>query len=163
MRRTTLILLASLASATHAEQSTDSSGDYYMDFGQVYGAAVGVQQYRDICSEAYPEFRTQNANAYATWRAKNLKFLQELEKHRTAIAWRESKGDEKKYVEALAKMSASFDRYKEALRDQFRSNGQEAFRRICMGYPEYLRSDRGNLEYFYAEQVATVRKGPPSR
>jgi len=162
-RISVLVLVLLLARYANAEQSTDSTGDYFMDFGQVYGAAVALQQYRDICAESFRDLRKQNADAYAAWRAKYLKFLQELEKHRTAMAWKEAKGDEKKYVEALSKINASFDRYKEALRDQLKSGGADGFRRACVQYPQYLQTDRGNLEYFYAEQVATMRKGPRAR
>ena len=163
MRVPTLLLLLLIAPAAGAEQSTDSSGDYYMDFGQVYGATVSIQQYRDICAESFPGVRKQNNDAYFQWRAKYLKFLQELEKHRVAMAWKEAKGDEKKHVEVLTKMNASFDRYKGALREQLNSGGQDGFQRACARYPQYLQSDRGNLEYFYAEQVATVRRGPSAK
>ena len=163
MHSTPLLVLALVALTAFAEKSSDSTGDYYMDFGQVYGAAVAVQQYRDICSEAFPDVQKANAAAYSAWRTKHLKFLQEMEKHKTAMAWKEAKGDEKKYVESLAKMSSSFDRYKDALREQLKAYGPDGFRRICMGYPEYLQTDRGNLEYFYAEQVVTVRRGPQSK
>jgi hypothetical protein len=161
---TPIVILALLfAIATAMAQSTDSSGDYYMDFGQVYGGAVAMQQYRDICAEEFPEVRDKNSNAYSQWRAKYLKFLQELEKHRTAMAWKEAKGDERKHVEILTKMNASFERYKGALREQLKSGAGDNFSRACTLYPQYLQSDRGNLEYFYAEQVATIRKGPPAK
>lgn len=158
-----LLLVLLIAPYANAEQSTDSTGDYFMDFGQVYGATVALQQYRDICAESFRDLRRPNADAYVAWRAKHLKFLQELEKHRTVMAWKEAKGDEKKYVEALSKINASFDKYKDALRDQLKSGGADSFRRVCAQYPQYLQADRGNLEYFYAEQVATMRKGPQAK
>ena len=163
MRVSVLFLLLLSARYAGADQSTDSTGDYFMDFGQVYGAAVALQHYRDICTESFPDLRKQNTDAYAAWRAKYLGFLQELEKHRTTMAWKEAKGDQKKYVEMLSTMNASFDKYKEGLRDQLSSGGVDSFRRACAQYPQYLQSDRGNLEYFYAEQVTSVRKGPPAR
>jgi len=43
------------------------------------------------------------------------------------------------------------------------SGADVSFRRTCVQYPQYLQTDRGNLEYFYAEQVATMRKGPQAK
>jgi hypothetical protein len=163
MRLPLLAIALALSTSANAEQSTDSSGDYFMDLGQVYGGAQSIKHYRDICADAFPVFHQQNEKAYSAWRSKYLGFLQEIEKHWTAMAWRESKGDAAKYSDALAKMATVFDQYKEALRKQLSGNGSEQFQKACSLYPQYISGDRGNLEYFYAEQVVTIRKGPQAK
>jgi hypothetical protein len=163
MRLTLMALALAISTSASAEQSTDSSGDYFMDLGQVYGGGQSIKQYRDICADAFPVFHQQNEKAYIAWRSKYLVFLQEIEKHWTAMAWRESKGDAAKYSDFLAKTSGMFDRYKDVLRKQLSSDGSEQFRKTCALYPQYLASARANLEYFYAEQVITVRKGPRAK
>ena len=62
-----LLLLAFLVSP-HAwgEQSTDSTGDYAMDLGQVYGAAQAVKFMKEICNESFP-----NLVSPMTWPTRN--------------------------------------------------------------------------------------------
>ena len=154
------IFALALSTAAYAEQSADSTGDFWMDLGQVYGAASTYRAYKDICAELFAEYKKPNDDVYAAWRAKNLKFLQEIEKYRLAAAWKEAKGDQKKYVNDLAKFDAGMDRYKDVVREQFKNAGREKSQRVCSQYPRHLLTDAANLEYFYAEQVATIRRGP---
>lgn len=157
-----LLVLAGLLLSTVAfgEQSTDSTGDYAMDLGQVYGAVQALKFMKEICSEAFPAQSQSNELAYAKWRSRFLPFLQEVEKHWSAAAWREAKGDPKQHVDFLNKIANYFDQYKEGLRKQMSSDGLQPFQKQCGLYPTYLTTDRTNLEYFYAEQVTTLRKGP---
>jgi hypothetical protein len=55
------------------------------------------------------------------------------------------------------------DQYKDVFREQIRSAEREKSKRVCSQYPSYLLTDNANLEYFYAEQVATIRKGPQGK
>lgn len=162
--RLIVIFALALSNAAFAEQSADSTGDFWTDLGQVYGAATTFRNYKDICAELFAEYKKPNDDAYAAWRAKNLKFLQEIEKYRLAAAWKEAKGDQKKYVSGLAEWDAGMDGYKDVVRKQFKSAGREQSQRICsQQYPRLLLSDQANLEYFYAEQVATIRRGPQGK
>jgi len=78
-----LLLLQPLV--VFGEQSTDSTGDYFMDLGQVYGAIKGVGFMKDICGEAFPDYVTANETAYRTWRARYQPFLQEIERHHANV------------------------------------------------------------------------------
>lgn len=148
-----------LATVALADQSTDSTGDYAMDLGQIYGGVRAVKYMEDICSEAFPATTKTNEVAYKQWRERFLPFLQEVEKHWGAMAWKEAKGDPQRHTEVLTKLEKSFEGYKKGLKSQMASDGQDAFRKQCELYPQYLRTDQTNLEYFYAEQVNTMRKG----
>jgi hypothetical protein len=160
-----LLLTSALLFSFHAsgEQSTDSTGEYAIDLGQVYGAAQSVKFMKEICNEAFPAFTKANDSAYQKWRARYLPFLQELEKHWTAFAWQEAEADPKRHTEFLTHIAEHFDQYKQGLKKQMECDGPEAFRKQCELYPVYLTKDRTNLEYFYAEQVATVRRGPEKK
>ena len=141
------------------EQSTDSTGDYAMDLGQVYGAVQSVMQMKDICSESFPELTQENETAYKNWRKHYLPFLQEVDKHWAAFAFREANGDPQKHVDFLNKMTNYFEQYKQGLHKQLSADGPDVFAKKCGMYAKYLTTDRTNLEYFYAEQVATMRRG----
>jgi len=131
-----LLLLAFLVSP-HAwgEQSTDSTGDYAMDLGQVYGATQAVKFMKEICNESFPNLVEPNDLAYKKWRTRYLPFLQELEKHWTALAWREAKGDPKRHADFLNEMARYFDQYKESLRKQMQRYHQKVCKKVKAMYP----------------------------
>lgn len=158
---TALVLALAFCGSTYAqdERSVTSSGDYAMDLGQVYGAIRGAKFMGEICSDSFPEQRQSNAAAFARWRTRFLPFMQEMEKHFSALAWRESGGDPQKHVKFLADAEKTFDGYRIALESQMTADGPDVFAEQCKLYPAYLASDRMNLESYYAEQVAVIRKG----
>ncbi len=163
MQKLTVLMLAlACCGSVHAQddQSVTSSGDYAMDLGQVYGAIRSAKFMGEICSESFPDQRQSNAAAFAQWRKRYLPFMQEMEKHFSAMAWRESGGDPQKHVQFLADAESSFNGYRMALKSQMTSDGPDAFAGQCELYPTYLASDRMDLEHYYAEQVAVIRKGP---
>ena len=159
MRTLVLVLGLAAASAAYSEQSSDSTGDYAMDLGQVYGAIQAVKFMKEICSDSFAGLSKTSEVAYQAWRKRHLPFLQEVEKHWSSAAWREAKGDPLKHMEFLNKMGTSFDQYKQGLRQQLSADGSDAFAKQCGAYGRYLTTDRTNIEYFYAEQVITMRRG----
>ena len=163
MQKLAVLLLALVCGSVLAqdEHSTSSSGDYAMDLGQVYGAIRSAKFMGEICSDSFPDQIQPNAAAFKQWRARYLPFMQEIEKHFSAMAWRESGGDPQKHVKFLADAEASFDGYRAALKSQMTADGSEAFACQCKLYPAYLATDRMNLEHYYAEQVTVIRSGPP--
>jgi hypothetical protein len=156
-----ILLIAAFGSAVAQDHvSTNSSGNYAMDLGQVYGAIRSAQFMGEICTESFPDQVQSNASAFKQWRANYLPFMQEIERHFSTMAWRESGGDPQKHVKVLVDAEKALDRYRLALKSQMTADGQESFLGQCKLYPTYLASDRMNLEHYYAEQVAVVRKGP---
>jgi hypothetical protein len=141
------------------ERSMTSSGDYAMDLGQVYGAIRSAKFMDEICSESFPDQREFNAEALAQWRARHLPFIQEIEKHFSVLAWKESGGDPQKHVKFLADTEKAFDGYRAALKSQMTAEGPDTFADQCKLYPTYLATDRMDLERYYAEQVVVIRKG----
>jgi hypothetical protein len=143
---------------THADQAINSTGDYSVDLAQVAGAIRLISTYKKICDNAFPSFKTQNAKAYQNWRKQYLPFLQEIEGYERAFLAQD--GDYAKSVQKMIEWEKIQDINKEALRKHLSNMGAEKFREVCHQYPIYLfKMDNGNLEYFYAEQVTTIRKG----
>lgn len=163
MRLIAAVILALLSTATLGQRSTDSTGDYAMDLGQVYGAIQAVKFMRDICAEAFPDHIQANAAAYEKWRVRYKPFLQEMERHFSASMWREAKGDPQQHMLLLRRTDDMFMQYREGLKQQMTSDGPAKFRGQCRIYPTYLTTDRTNLEYYYTEQVATIRAGDQKR
>lgn len=158
MRTVIFIALALVcASVCAQEQSTNSSGDYMEDLGQVYGGIRSIKNLGEICTSHFPQEREANTEAYLSWRKKYLSFLQEIEKYRTALVWKEFGGDQTKYVNTLQAMDASLDKYKDSLEQQLMSGGSDKFAAECRLYPTYLQTPRTDLEHYYLEQVQTVR------
>lgn len=159
MRMILFVCCLIISSRAWCEQSTDSTGDYAMDLGQVYGTIQSIKYMNEICSQAFPTIAKSNQAAFQSWRKRYLPFLQEVEKHWTTFAWQETNGEPQKHTEFLRKMATQFDQYKEGLRTQLLADGPEAFVKQCNIYPKYLTTERTNIEYFYAEQTATIRRG----
>ncbi len=145
--RKAIILAAFFSTSVSSQQSQDSTGDYAMDLGQVYGAVRAVGYMKDICNEAFPELAPANSEAQREWRAKYLTLLQELEKHWESFAWQEAKGNPTDHMKFISNMEDTFDQYKIGLDTELRSDGPEIFRAICENYPKYLTTERTNLDF----------------
>ena len=161
MKKLFAIALMAISGSAMAQNdySTDSSGDYAMDLGQVYGAIRSVKFMGEICTESFPDQAQTNAATYKQWRVTYLPFIQEMERHFSAMAWKESGGVPQKHVQFLVDVDKTFEQYRAALKSQMSADGDEAFKSQCNVYSAYLSSERMDLEHYYAEQVAVVRKG----
>jgi hypothetical protein len=159
MRYTLVLAFLFACGAVHAEKSDQSTGQISIDLGTVYGALEGIKHIRDICSDDFPKLRTENENAYTLWRQKYLPFLQEIERHWSAFAETQTNGGEpKKLYEFRVAVGDQMNKIKASQRDHMIRSGHEQFERVCQAYPRYLKTDRANLEYFYSEQVETIRR-----
>lgn len=144
------------ASVWAQEQSTNSSGDYVEDLGQVYGGIRSIKDLGEICTSHFPRERETNTEVYRSWRKRYLPFLQ-IEKDWTALAWKESGDNQAKYVNTLQAMDTSLDKYKDSLEQQLMSGGAGKFAAECSLYPKYLQTSRTDLEHYYQEQMQTIR------
>lgn len=152
-----LLVLMLMPCVSLSEQSTSSTGDYAMDLGHVYGAIKATKFYVELCAEYHPSTKDANDLAYAEWRKKYLDFIQEIEKEMVSMIWDESKGNMIEYQENLSNHNKQMEKQKFALEIQTQKETEPSFKQICELFPEYLSSERMNLEYFYSEQVQTIR------
>lgn len=164
LRRVTRALaemaLVLAAATSFAQRSTSATGDYMMDLGQVHGAIRSVRMMEEICSSEYPQTSDANRLGYEEWRTRYLSLIQETERHYSEMALREANGDRKRQLADLDRLEKGFEGHREAFKRQLAAGGADSFRKKCEGFVGYLRSPRMNLEVYYAEQVATIRKGP---
>jgi len=153
------LLLAS-ATVTSADSDTHSTGDFAIDLGAVYGAIDSIRMYRDICTEDFPDLADKTRTAYDAWRTRYLPFVQEVDRTFTTAMYIEARRDPETCTKLLSKFATGLAKYKTALRDGFMEQGAASFRATCARFPEYVRTERGDIEHYYSEQVATMRRGP---
>lgn len=154
-----ICLLSIVPISTYAEQSTSSTGKHESDLAQVYGAIQAVKYMKEICADNLPKYIKQNETAYQKWRVKYKTFLQEIERHFSKMLWREAGRDPEKHMLILDKYDKILLGYKKGLANLMRNDGEKGIHNTCKIYPVYLTTDRTNLEYFYSEQLVTIRRG----
>ncbi|MEO7887451.1 MAG: hypothetical protein ABI893_05175 [Polaromonas sp.] len=139
-----------------AQQVLPSTGNYYRDLGVVLNIVEAVRSIADICSEEFPETRENNEKHLQIWRVKHMDLLQEIENHRIKILANPVLGPE--YRRELLDGKVTF---KENQRRALAVNGMAGFRASCDQYGEITRLQRWDLDKSFAEQLATMRRGPP--
>lgn len=154
-----ITLLMIMSVPANGEQSTSSTGQYNIDLNRVYGAMKGIIYMKEICANSYPIFKNQNEVSYKLWRSKYIDFIQEIEGYFTERTWEQSGNDPQKHMGVLNTYNVAMDEYKKAMKAQMQNSGETNFRKTCEVYPNYLSNNRTDLEYFYAEQVKTIRQG----
>jgi hypothetical protein len=154
------LVVAVAGSPATSQQLNNSSGNYDVSLGQVYGAIRAVKRIKDICNEDFPQQREKNERAYAEWRSKRLSFLQEMERHLTRSMWLLSKGDPELAAENEATLQKNLAAFKENQRQIMSSGGREVYESQCGNYETLIRSQQWDIEKSFAEQVATIRRGP---
>ena len=166
-----LISSPTFANSAHAQQqnvdaapkahSTESTGNYDIDLGQIYGAISSARLRENICSRNFPELSSKLREVHLEWRNKNLSFIQDIEKRFQERLW-VSVGDNKKEFLLLRKQLADDEmQYEEGLEEIMRGQGGDELKYECDNFDMFLASDVMDLESFFAEQLAVVRKGPP--
>ncbi len=155
--KTRLVLISSLLSVSAlAQKATSSTGDFAMDLGHVYAGVKSTKHLEELCTQYFPNTKTANEAAYTEWRKSQLELIQELEKKWTMLAWEASNGKQEDYAEILSNSHKEIAKLKTAMEAQMNEQ-QDSFQSLCDAFPEYLKSERMNLEHFYSEQIETIR------
>ena len=76
----------------------------------------------------------------------------------TNLIWQESNGNRKKYVVLSSTAEKNFIELRGTLKVKMMSGSVGSFSEQCGFYPSYLVLSRMNLEHYYSEQVAVIRK-----
>lgn len=133
--------------------------DYAGNLREVYGAYQGVLARREACASAYPQSRAAGDKAYAVWRGRHRKLIEELDQ-RLAMMIRGASKDEKDYARNIGKYEGAILRNREeatkALLEQLPSDLDA----MCRAMPGFLAGAESDLEKAYAEELAIVRKRP---
>ena len=148
-----------------ARASTQATGDYFHDFGELIVRVRSVKWIEEICSETFPATAETNRHAYEVWHVDNGSFVDEVEGQFLVIDkyWGEASEQSKKEGLTVDQLKAKVDANKAGLRQDFHNRGMRSFQARCEAYPEILLSPQLDLEHSQAELVRSVRMGPGPR
>ena len=148
-----------------ARASTQATGDYFHDFGELIVRVRSVKWIEEICSETFPATAETNRHAYEVWHVDNGSFVDEIEGQFLVIDkyWGEASEQSKKEGLTVDQLKAKVDANKAGLRQDFHNRGVRSFQARCEAYPEIMLSPQLDLEKSQAELVRSVRLGPGQR
>ena len=148
-----------------ARATTQATGDYFHDFGELIVRVRSVKWIEEICSETFPATAETNRHAYEVWHVDNGAFVDEVEGQFLVIAkyWGDESPTAKKEGLTVDQLKAKVDANRTGLRQDFISRGMKSFQTRCEAYPESLLSPQLDLERSQADLVRSVRLGPGQR
>lgn len=148
-----------------ARATTQATGDYFHDFGELIVRVRSVKWIEEICSETFPATAETNRHAYEVWHVDNGSFVDEIEGQFLIIDkyWGEASEQARKEGMTVDQLKAKVDANKAGLRQDFHARGMRSFQARCEAYPEILLSPQLDLERSQAELVRSVRMGPGPR
>lgn len=148
-----------------ARASTQATGDYFHDFGELIVRVRSVKWIEEICSETFPATAETNRHAYEVWLVDNGSFVDEIEGQFLIIAkyWGDASEQARKEGLTVEQLKARVEANEAGLRQDFQARGMHSFQARCEAYPEILLSPQLDLERSQAELVRSVRLGPGPR
>ena len=148
-----------------ARASTQATGDYFHDFGELIVRVRSVKWIEEICDETFPALAETNRHAYEVWHVDNGPFVDEVEGQFLIIAkyWGDESDAARKEGLTVDQLKAKVDANKAGLRQDFLARGMRSFQARCEAYPEILLSPQLDLEHSQADLVRSVRLGPEPR
>ena len=145
-----------------ARASSQATGDYFHDFGELIVRVRSVKWIEEICDETFPATAEANRHAYEVWLVDHGSFVDEVEGQFLIIDkyWGEASEQAKKEGLTVEQLKAKVDSNRAGLRQDFHARGMRSFQARCEAYPEILLSPQLSLENSQAELVRSVRMGP---
>lgn len=145
-----------------ARASSQATGDYFHDFGELIVRVRSVRWIEEICSETFPASTETNRHAYEVWLVDHGAFVDEVEGQFLVIEkyWGDASEQARKEGLTIDQLRAKVDANRPALREDFHARGMRSFQTRCDAYPEILLSPQLDLEKSQAELVQSVRLGP---
>ncbi len=145
-----------------ARASTQATGDYFHDFGELIVRVRSVKWIEEICSEAFPATAETNRHAYEVWLVDHGSFVQEIEGQFLVIEgyWGEASETARREGLTVDQLKARVDASRAGLRQDFQVRGMRSFQGRCAAYPEILLTRQLDLENSQADLVRSVRLGP---
>jgi hypothetical protein len=145
-----------------ARASTQATGDYFHDFGELIVRVRSVKWIEEICSETFPATAEANRHAYEVWLVDHGSFVDEIEGQFLVIGkyWGEASEQAKKEGLTVDQLKTRVDANRPGLRQDFHTRGMRSFQARCEAYPEILLSPQLDLEKSQSELVRSVRLGP---
>jgi hypothetical protein len=146
----------------NARATSQATGDYFHDFGELIVRVRSVKWIEEICTETFPATAEANRHAYADWLVDHGSFVDEVEGQFLIIEkfWGDASEQAKKEGLTVDQLRAKVDANRVGLRQDFHARGMRSFQVRCEAYPEILLQPQLKLETSQAELVRSVRLGP---
>jgi len=136
---------------------------YESRYELVLDAALRTSMYPDavqqICSQWFPEYGRDVADAFVEWRAKNQLVLDEL-RNRSTEVWNRRAGPDIAYVKMV------YPHIRKDVVDVFMRQSDkmsvENFKASCAEYPALMRKPEWQLERKLKKELVEIREGPPA-
>jgi len=141
-----------------ARQSEEAPRDYPSVLLEVYGAMQGVRGVKEICNEAFPEFREQNEAAHAKWLEDYKTVRLEVVRRVDSLVDNEAGGNARQKAAIRDDLRKEYSELKKGLREQYQGYGQERFRTACQQYPQMTAGDSVNIPKVYETQLGIIRQ-----
>ena len=134
---------------------TPAESPYEQTLDSALATSMVPDAMQQICSQWYPEFGRDVADAYVEWRERNKKILDELQKRSTDV-WTRRAGPDVAYVKMV---------YPHLRKDLIKSLMHETdamtvdeFKANCANYIRDVRSERWNLEKRLSDELREIRR-----
>lgn len=152
-----MVIVATAMPACARAVAAESSGDYAIDLGRVYGAYQRLLAMKEACDTVVPNTRPANGKAFAAWQTQHRALVQDLERRVTAMIRLASK-DEQEYVRNVGKYQGAILLERQEYRDTLISLGPGELREQCQRMPDRLNGPEADLSKVYASELATIHK-----
>lgn len=157
-----VVLLASGLSVAAAQNPDEakgkgSGGQYGAALSRVYFAHQRLLAVRDACAQAFPAQAKAGEKAYAGWRARHQKLIDELDA-RVTMMIRGSSKDEKEYMRNVGKYEGSILEYRNAERDELLAQPREGMEEGCADFRNYLNGSGSDFQKEYSEELRVLRQ-----
>lgn len=145
-----MVLVLPAAASEHA-------GDYGGNLSRIYLAHQRLLALRDACNQALPAQSRAADQAYAAWKKRHQKLLDELDARLTLMIRGASK-DEKEYVRNIGKYEGTILEYRNDRRDEILAQPRDGIDRFCGDFRNYLTGSGSDFNRDYADELRELRK-----
>lgn len=155
--RVRYLFFALLLSASTFADAAVSASEYRASLLEVFGRYQGVLALHDACNSAFPQMRSSNDKAFATWQNRHRKLHDELDQ-RFAMMVRAYSKDDKDYARNYGKYQGVVLRQREEAKQALLLETRGELEPRCKGFPEFLAGRESDLETEFANEWLVLRQ-----
>jgi hypothetical protein len=134
-----------------------TGGQYGAALSRVYFAHQRLLAVRDACAQAFPAQAKAGEKAYAGWRTRHQKLIDELDA-RVTMMIRGSAKDEKEYMRNIGKYEGSILEYRNTERDELLAQPRDGMEQGCADFRNYLSGSGSDFLKEYADELRALRQ-----
>jgi hypothetical protein len=134
-----------------------SAAQYRTTLLEIYGRYQGVLAHPEACNAAFPKMKPDTDKAFAGWRARHKRFIDELEE-RVALMVRAYSKDEKDYSRNYGRFQGAVLKQREEVKQTLLVETRGDLEARCRGLPEFLSGRESDLETEFANDIRALRE-----